>query len=99
MKPGRSDVKLMILITGEELRELKRFTIDLVEAFGLDRWIETYSGKLPIGFYRSDLDCVSAVIDNTLNDESAYPDETSSGYAAPKRLQARLNDEFRSAWG
>ena len=49
MKPGPKDVKLKILITGDELHELKRFTIDMVEAFGLDGRIEAYSGKRPIG--------------------------------------------------
>jgi len=48
MKPGPNDVKLIILITGDELHELKRFTIDMVEAFGLDRRIEAYTGKRPI---------------------------------------------------
>ena len=33
MKPGPNDVKLAILIAGDELHELKRFTIDIVEAF------------------------------------------------------------------
>jgi hypothetical protein len=51
MRPGPKDVKLAILIPGDERHELKRFTIDMVEAFGLDRRIEAYSGKLPIGFY------------------------------------------------
>jgi hypothetical protein len=37
MKLGPNDVKLAILITGDELHELKRFTIDMVDAFGLDR--------------------------------------------------------------
>ena len=86
MKPGRGDVKLTILITGEELHELKRFTIDMAEAFGLDRRIEAYSGKRPIGFYRWDLDCLSAVIDNALKDERAYPDKTAADYAVLKRL-------------
>ena len=99
MKPGPGDVKLAILITGDELHELKRFTIDMVEAFGLDRRIEAYSGKRPIGFYRWDLDCLSAVIDNALKDERAYPDKASSAYAALKRLQDRLDDEYRNAWG
>ena len=49
MKPGPNDVKLAILITGDELLELKRFTTDMVEAFGLDRRIEGYSGKRSIG--------------------------------------------------
>jgi hypothetical protein len=99
MKPGPNDVKLAILITDDELHELKRFTIDMVEAFGLDRRIEAYSGKRPIGFYRWDLDCLSAVIDNALKDERAYPDKASSAYAALKRLQVRLEDEYRKVWG
>ena len=52
MKPGPGDVKLEIPFTGDELHELKRFTIDMVEAFGLNRRIEAYSGKRPIGFHR-----------------------------------------------
>jgi hypothetical protein len=99
MKPGPGDVKLNILIAGGELHELKRFTIDMVEAFGLDRRIEAYSGKRSIGLYRWDLDCLSAVIDNALKDERAYPDKASSGYAALKRLQDRLETEYQNAWG
>ncbi len=44
-KPGPRGVKLAILVTGDELHELKRFAIDMAEAFGLDRRIEAYSGK------------------------------------------------------
>lgn len=99
MKPGRGDVKLAILITGDELDELKRFTIDMVEAFGLDRRIEAYAGKRPIGLYSWDADCLLAVIDNALKDERAYSDRASSGYAALKRLKARLEDEYRKLWG
>jgi len=50
MKPGPNDVKLTILITRDELHELKRFAIDMVEAFGLDRRLEAYSGKRRTGF-------------------------------------------------
>jgi hypothetical protein len=34
MKPGPNDVKLTILITGDELLELQRLTIDMAEGFG-----------------------------------------------------------------
>jgi hypothetical protein len=60
MRPGPKDVKRAILITRDELYELKRFTIDVVEAFGLDRRIEAYSGKRSIGLYRWDVDCLLA---------------------------------------
>jgi len=98
MKPGPNDVKLTILITGDELHELKRFTIDMVEAFGLDRRIEAYSGKRPIGLYRWDLDCLLVVIDLALKDRRAYPDKVSSAYAALKRLHDRLQEEYRRVW-
>ena len=91
-------MKLAVLVTGDELHELKRFTIDMVEAFGLDRRIEAYCGKRPIGLYSWDVDCLLAVIDNALKDRRAYPDEMSPSYAALKRLQVRLEDEYRNAW-
>ena len=49
MRPGPKDGKLTILITRDEVHELKRFSIVMAEAFGLDRGIEAYSGKRPIG--------------------------------------------------
>jgi hypothetical protein len=52
LRPGPNEVKLTILITGDELHELKRLTIDMAVAFGLDRRIEAYSGKRPIGLHR-----------------------------------------------
>lgn len=36
MKPGSKDIKTDILISGEELTELKRHTWLMDEAFGLD---------------------------------------------------------------
>ena len=59
MKPGSRDERYQILITGRELDELKRFTWSMAEAFGLDRRIENYQGKHPIGFYGWDLDCLA----------------------------------------
>ena len=44
MKPGRRDIRHKVLITGDELRELKRHTGSMAEAFGLDRKIEAYKG-------------------------------------------------------
>ncbi len=98
MRLGPHDGKLTILITGDELHELKRFTVDMAEAFGLDRRIEAYSGKRPIGLYRWDLDCLLAVMDLALKDLRAYPDKTSSSYAALKRLRDRLQEEYRRLW-
>ena len=98
MKPGPNDVKLTILITGDELHELKRFTGDMAEAFGLDLRIEAYAGKRPIGLYRWDLDCLLDVMDLALKDQRACPDETSSAYVVLKRLHDRLQEEYRRTW-
>lgn len=52
MKPGSRDIKVKMLITGEELDELQGHTWSMAEAFGLDRRIDRYGGKRPIAFYR-----------------------------------------------
>ena len=95
MKPGSKDIKLNILISGKELSELKRHSWQMVEAFGLDRKIEKYQGKRPIGLYSWDFDCLLAVIENVLNDKSEYPEKRDSGYGALKGLLSRLKVEYR----
>ena len=52
------------------------------QAIELDRRIETYSSKRPIGPCRGDLDCLMDVADLALKDERAYPDNVSSACAA-----------------
>ena len=52
MKPERRDIPHKVLITGDELRELKRHTGSMAEAFGLDRKIESYKGTRPLTLYR-----------------------------------------------
>jgi hypothetical protein len=37
-------------------------------------------------------------MDLALKDERAYPDKTSSAYAALKRLHNRLQQEYRGVW-
>jgi hypothetical protein len=60
MRLGKYDRKHYFLIQGAELRELK--ALDLPDSFGLDRRIERYQGKRPLGLYRWDIeglrDCV-----------------------------------------
>ena len=95
MKPGSKDIKINLLISGEELSELKRHTGLMIEAFGLDLKIERYRGKRPIGFYQWDLDCLIDVIDIALDDPQDYPDKNTTGYNALKNLLGRLKDEYR----
>jgi hypothetical protein len=94
MKPGSRDIKLQILITGEELSELKRHTWQMVEAFGLDRRMENYQGKRPIGLYSWDFDCLLSVLEITLDDPKEYPDKNESGYKALQGLYERLKIEY-----
>jgi len=94
MKPGSRDIKVNMLIMGEELEELQKHTWSMVEAFGLDRRIEQYKGKRPIGFYRWDLDCLIDVLSMALDDSKEYPDHKSSGYLALKNLFDNLKSEY-----
>jgi hypothetical protein len=99
VKPGRNDKKLEILIAGEELDELQRFTYQMSEAFGLDRRIGNYVGKRPIGLYAWDVECLLAVIDSALEDPSEYPDPSSPGHQALARLHERLADGSQRVHG
>ena len=69
------------------------------ESFGLDRRIDNYGGKRPIGLYGWDFECLLAVLDDVLKDDKEYPDRTTSEYKALARLSARLLDEYRKAFG
>ena len=95
MKPGSKDIKLAILISGEELSELQRHTWHMSEAFGLDRRIEDYQGKRPIGLHSWDFDCLLAVIDYVIDDPKEYPDKEDQGYKALRSLFNRLKIENR----
>jgi len=93
IKPGKNDKKLNILINGSELEELQRHTHLMAEAFGLDRRIENYKGKRPIGLYSWDFDCLLCVIEDVLQDSSEYPDRSDPGYIALCNLFERLKKE------
>ena len=99
MKPGRRDIQHKVRITGDELRELKRHTGSMAEAFGLDPKIEPYEGTHPIILYRSDLEYLMDVIDCELGDPKEYPDKTSSVYLALKSLGERLREEYNRHYG
>ncbi|WP_244148942.1 hypothetical protein [Desulfonatronum thioautotrophicum] len=84
-----------ILITGEELHQLRRHSYQMAEAFGLDRRIENYQGKRPIGLHSWDFDCLLAVIQCALEDERFYPDKEDLGYKALMNLYERLKKEYQ----
>ena len=95
MKPGSKDIKLKVLITGDELFELQRHSYQMVEAFGLDGRVENYQGKRPIGLYSWDFDCLLAVIECALEDKKGYPDRDAPEYKALMSLYLRLKEENR----
>jgi hypothetical protein len=99
MKPGRRDIRHKVLITGDELRELKRHVYSLVEAFGLDRKIEAYKGTRPITLYRWDLECLMDTIECELSDPREYPDKAAPEALALKRLGQRLREEYDRHYG
>jgi hypothetical protein len=98
VKPGSRDRPLRLLISGDELSELKRHTWMMAEAYGLDRRIERYAGTRPLGLYSWDLDCLIDVIDFSLRDKSEYPDTSSRQFKALKQLGDRLRREYKAAF-
>jgi hypothetical protein len=94
MKPGSKDIKTNILISGDELTELKRHTWLMDEAFGLDSRIENYKGTKPIGLYSWDFDCLIGAIDYALDDPKEYQDKNDSGYLSLLNLHNRLKEIY-----
>ncbi len=90
MKSGSGDKKYSLRISGRELEELKKFTWQMADAFGLDDRIENYQGTRPIGFHRWDLDCLEDVTAMALRDAGEYPDQWGPGYEAMQTLHERI---------
>ena len=98
MKPGPKDKKYYIKIEGDELDELQSLTYHMAESFGLDRQIENYEGKRPIGLYRWDIECLYEVLDIALFTEDEYPDKSSSEYKAIFNLYGRIKMLYDEAF-
>ena len=99
MKPCSGDHRHKLLICGDELRELKRHTSAMAEAFGLDAKIDKYKGTRPITLYPWDLECLIDVIDFALKDEEDYPDKSAPEFQALKGLFERLRKEYDDTYG
>lgn len=99
MKPGKHDIRHRILISGAELKELKRHTASMAESYGLDGRIERYKGKRALGLYRWDLECLLDVMDMALTDTEDYPSPDTPGYLALAALNARLRGVYEEAYG
>jgi hypothetical protein len=95
MRPGKKDKRYYILIAGEELVELKKYTWAMAEAYGLDMRLARYKGKKPIGFWAWDLDCLEAVLDGALRD---YANSNSPEHQAMKSLMSKINGLLDEAY-
>jgi len=95
MKAGKNDRKHQVLIAGAELRELQR--LDMPDSLGLDRRIERYQGKRPIGLYRWDLDGLLATL--SLVVEGRDPLVSPKGMVTLKTLHDRLQVVYDAAYG
>ena len=98
MKTSPRDKQYKILIDGQQLKELKKFTWSMAESFGLDRRIEKYQGKRPIGLYRWDLDCLEDVISLAILDDNVYPDKSGQNYEAMTTLCNRIKQLSKLAY-
>ena len=57
--------------------------------------IEKYKGSRPIGFWKWDLDCLEAILDDVLK---AYPNQASKDYKAMENLISRIDALIKEAY-
>ncbi len=98
LKPGKRDIKVTILIAGEELEELQKHTWSMAESFGLDGRIDDYKGKKPIGLYRWDIECLLDVLSMVLDAPKEYPFEGSREHEVTQGLYQRLKQIYDSTY-
>ena len=98
MKPGKSDPRIRVKISGLQLTELQEHAGAMCEAFGLDRKIERYNSTRPITLYHWDLECLLDILNWVLNDKKQYPDQEVQEYIALHELHVRLKDLYRQAF-
>lgn len=73
MTDKHAESRCQILVTGEELIELKRHAHEIPDCPGLARRIQKYDGKKPLIVSRDELDRLVAVLDAVLQDPKGYP--------------------------
>ena len=98
MKPGKSDPRIRVKISGLQLTELQEHTGAMCEAFGLDRKIERYKGTRPITLYHWDLECLLDILNWVLNDIKQYPDQETPEYIALHELHVHLKDLYKQTF-
>jgi hypothetical protein len=97
LKPGKYDRRHQVLIKDAELRVLKE--LSLPESFGLERRVERYQGKRPIGLYRWDLECLLDTLSLEMTDYPLHSRPRRTDLAALQSLYNRLRKEYDTAYG
>jgi hypothetical protein len=98
VKPGAGDVPLRVKFVGAQLRELRKLSYAMVEAFGLDRRIAAYKGTRPIRLYPWDFDCLEAVVDEAVREAEAVPRPRPSRLLTLRNLQTRIQTLRKEAY-
>lgn len=104
IKPGKKDIKRLMLITGPELTSLQALTFHMAECYGLDTRIGNYRGKRPIGLYGWDLDCLIMAVESGIDDiktkgKAGYGSYATSDMDSLNHLLQRLKDEYTAYYG
>jgi hypothetical protein len=73
--------------------------LSLPESFGLERRVERYQGKRPIGLYRWDLECLLDTLSLETTDRPLHPRPSVRDLAALPSLYDRLRKEYEVAYG
>ena len=90
------NTRRQVLITGDELAELKKYTIYFAECPGLDRRLANDKGKRPLGLDQRDLRCLTSIITLLLHNPNHYPNPKAPECKLMQQLLARLEVEYRS---
>ena len=86
------------MIKDAERRVLKE--LSLPESFGgLERRVERYQGKRPIGLYRWDLECLLDTLSPEMTNRPLHPRPHRADLAALQSLYDRLRKEYDTAYG
>jgi hypothetical protein len=97
VKPGKYDRRHHVLISGDELRELK--LLALPESFGLEGRLQRYEGKRPIGLYRWDLECLLETLSLEMTDRPLHPRLRKKDIGVLRSLHDRLRRKYDAAYG
>ena len=96
MKIPKNEIPAKIKISGIQLEELQKQSFQMTEAFGLGRKIENYKGTRAITLYRWDIECITDILNSTLEDSSEYPNKNDIKYKELEKLNLKLKELYKS---